>query len=98
MASVSQALLLLKRFSQQLENRPHLKILIVEPDLDLDEPPPATSNPEPTNALPGTVEKLDVLCARYEAGELLWHPDDASIDSWLDDDFAPDCEPLRLES
>jgi hypothetical protein len=98
MASVSQALLLLRRFSQQLESRPHLKILICEPDLDPDEPPPATSNPEPTNALPGTVAKLEVLCARYQAGELLWHPLDASIDDWLDDDFAPDREPLKLES
>jgi hypothetical protein len=33
--------------------------------------------PEPTAALPGTPEKVEVLAARAEAGELLHHPDDA---------------------
>ncbi|KAA5542766.1 hypothetical protein FYK55_14700 [Roseiconus nitratireducens] len=32
--------------------------------------------PAPTNALPGTPEKLEVLKARLEAGEHLHHQDD----------------------
>jgi hypothetical protein len=31
---------------------------------------------EPTDALPGTPEKLDVLRERYERGHCLWHPAD----------------------
>jgi hypothetical protein len=33
--------------------------------------------PEPTTAKPGTPEKVAVLAARAEAGQRLWHPDDA---------------------
>lgn len=33
--------------------------------------------PTPTQARPGTPEKVAVLEARAEAGEHLWHPDDA---------------------
>jgi hypothetical protein len=33
--------------------------------------------PEPTKAMPGTREKLAVLCQRFEDQKLLWHPDDA---------------------
>ena len=38
---------------------------------------PALKVPEPTTAGPGTAEKLAVLIARAEAGECLWHHDDA---------------------
>lgn len=31
---------------------------------------------EPTNAGPGTREKLEVLAKRAAAGESLWHPED----------------------
>lgn len=33
--------------------------------------------PEPTDARPGTPEKLAVLAHRAAAGNELWHPDDA---------------------
>ncbi len=33
--------------------------------------------PQPTQALPGTPEKVDVLTARVEAKAVLFHPDDA---------------------
>jgi hypothetical protein len=36
-------------------------------------PPP----PEPTQAWPGTPEKVDVLCRRAEQRCQLWHPRDA---------------------
>ena len=32
---------------------------------------------EPTQARPGTAEKVDVMVARAEAGESVFHPDDA---------------------
>lgn len=32
--------------------------------------------PEPTSAQPGSPEKIEVLKARYENGEMLHHPDD----------------------
>lgn len=32
----------------------------------------------PTDAMPGTTRKLNVLAARAAAGEALWHPEDAS--------------------
>lgn len=32
--------------------------------------------PEPTAALPGTLEKLEVLAKRVEAGKALFHPED----------------------
>lgn len=38
---------------------------------------PALKVPVPTTAGPGTAQKLAVLIARAEAGEYLWHPDDA---------------------
>lgn len=34
--------------------------------------------PQPTHHRPGTLEKVLVLAARVEAGEELYHPDDAS--------------------
>lgn len=37
---------------------------------------------EPTDASPGTEEKLAVLCQRAEAGEDLWHDDDRPGDAW----------------
>ena len=33
---------------------------------------------EPTDEVPGTKGKLDVLVARAQAGVSLWHPDDAT--------------------
>lgn len=33
--------------------------------------------PKPTNALPGTSEKIEVLRARFERREWLWHPLDS---------------------
>lgn len=33
----------------------------------------------PTNHAPGTWGKVEVLAARLEAGEPLWHPDDAQL-------------------
>lgn len=30
----------------------------------------------PTNAMPGSQEKIEVLARRIERGEELWHPDD----------------------
>jgi hypothetical protein len=35
---------------------------------------------EPTRALPGTQDKLDVMAARARRGERLWHPDDATVE------------------
>lgn len=35
--------------------------------------------PEPTHALPGTPEKVDVLMERARLGQQLWHPDDARL-------------------
>ena len=35
---------------------------------------------QPTTARPGTAEKIAVLAARLEAGEELWHADDATLD------------------
>ena len=41
------------------------------------EPPgPATSEIRATGAMPGTVEKLDVLAERLRLGLPLWHPRD----------------------
>jgi hypothetical protein len=34
---------------------------------------------QPTSALPGSPEKVQVLCERCERGEILWHPLDAVI-------------------
>lgn len=36
--------------------------------------------PEPTKAVPGSKEKVEVLRRRYLDGYSLWHPDDAKID------------------
>lgn len=36
-------------------------------------------DPEPTDALPGTPEKMAVLMRRVEGGFRLWHPLDAKI-------------------
>lgn len=35
-----------------------------------------TGEPIPTNARPGSIEKLQVLCERAAAGLPLWHRDD----------------------
>jgi hypothetical protein len=37
---------------------------------------PAT---HPTDALPGSLEKIRVLTRRAELGQELWHPDDARL-------------------
>ena len=42
-----------------------------------------TKDPEPTDAPPGSARKIAVLAARVEAGEHLWHKDDARIISRL---------------
>lgn len=34
--------------------------------------------PQPTRALPGSPDKVEVLCKRVEAGEYLFHPEDAT--------------------
>lgn len=36
--------------------------------------------PEPTDALPGTEEKVRILEERARRGQSLWHPLDAAID------------------
>jgi hypothetical protein len=36
--------------------------------------------PEPTDALPGTAEKVRVLEERARRGQTLWHPLDAALD------------------
>ena len=36
--------------------------------------------PEPTNARPGTPEKVEVLCRRARLRCSLWHPYDATLD------------------
>lgn len=35
--------------------------------------------PTPTDAIPGSEEKLRILCERAAAGQLLWHPSDLSL-------------------
>jgi hypothetical protein len=35
---------------------------------------------QPTNALPGTAEKVAVLMERARLGVSLWHPDDATLE------------------
>jgi hypothetical protein len=35
--------------------------------------------PEPTSALPGTREKVEVLTDRARRGQVLWHPQDAGM-------------------
>ncbi len=35
---------------------------------------------QPTSALPGTVEKVAILCERARLGQALWHPEDAPMD------------------
>jgi hypothetical protein len=44
----------------------------------LDNPTP-TKQPTPTRALPGTAAKVDILAARVEAGEMLFHRHDATM-------------------
>ena len=39
-----------------------------------------TKKPEPTDAAPGTWSKVEVLAARLERGEELWHDLDRKID------------------
>jgi hypothetical protein len=39
--------------------------------------------PFPTQALPGTLEKIAVLEQRASLGQELWHPDDAPMDRRL---------------
>jgi hypothetical protein len=72
---IYQAVLLVRRLNSQLEARPELRVLIDETDLD--EPAAAVKIPKPTDAYPGSLAKVEILCARAAAGELLWHPDDA---------------------
>jgi hypothetical protein len=40
----------------------------------------AVEPPEPTNALPGSPEKVDILERRARMGLSLWHPNDAPMD------------------
>lgn len=40
------------------------------------------NKPIPTTAMPGTAEKVAVLCQRAERGEALWHPRDAGGKDW----------------
>ena len=40
-----------------------------------------TSLPTPTNALPGTPEKIAVLEQRAQMRQSLWHPNDARVES-----------------
>lgn len=47
---------------------------------------PSRRLPEPTDALPGTPEKVAVLTKRLAAGQLLWHPLDANLDPKYADD------------
>jgi hypothetical protein len=48
-------------------------VLLCEDDsLFFDPPLPAS----PTDARPGSLEKVAVLCQRRERREALWHPDD----------------------
>lgn len=37
-----------------------------------------TLPPKPTTALPGTIDKIAVMAARFAAGYELWHPGDAT--------------------
>lgn len=38
-----------------------------------------TKRPQPTTAVPGSLEKIKVLAERLARGEALWHPDDADM-------------------
>jgi hypothetical protein len=51
------------------------------------------TTPEPTAALPGTPEKLEVLAARYAAGLDLFHAEDAHYDVAADVDQYPSRTP-----
>jgi len=42
----------------------------------LSDPPPP---PEPTNHLPGTPGKVQVMAERLEARYAIWHPQDAKL-------------------
>jgi hypothetical protein len=66
---------------------------------------------EPTDALPGSVEKIAVLAYRAEMGLPLWHRDDKvsydgvneyveKVDPWAipDDDFGYDDEYYEIEA
>lgn len=41
---------------------------------------------EPTEALPGTPEKVRVLMERARLGQQLWHPDDARLETPVEAD------------
>jgi len=47
---------------------------------------------KPTKHLPGTWDKVEVLAARVQAGEPLWHPEDAKLKKrrvgWESEDVA----------
>jgi hypothetical protein len=47
--------------------------------------------PQPTAALPGTPEKLAILCERARLRQALWHPQDAPMDPEL-------CRPSEVEA
>ena len=53
---------------------------IIAPDTGLDAGEPARELGTPTNALPGTEEKIAVMAARLKAGFALTHPQDAAWD------------------
>ena len=44
------------------------------------------TEPEPTDAMPGSWEKLQVLIERAANGQELWHPDDRLIYDETDPD------------
>ena len=65
---------------QRPESKP-LKIKIrhrVERDT-VELPPPTEMPDSPTDALPGSQEKIEVMSRRYQSGKHLHHPDDAVI-------------------
>lgn len=43
-------------------------------DFELDDQP--TQNFQATDAIPGSIEKLDILAQRIQLGLPLWHPND----------------------
>ena len=50
-------------------------------------------SPAPTDARPGSAEKVALLAARAKAGVDLWHPDDFDGENYLDSNLTH-CEKL----
>lgn len=53
-----------------------------EPEPEVDETSKKRRLPRPTNAVPGTGRKVNVLRQRHDRGQELWHPDDAPYIPW----------------